>query len=235
MTFQEIMSALEANGSEQTKKIFKRHGAREPFFGVKVAFLKTIVREVKKNHDLSLQLYATGNSDAMYLAGLIAEPQKMSKAQLQFWAEKAYWYMLSEYTVAWVTSESKYALELALEWITSEKEFIATAGWATLSSYVSITPDRSIDLKLFTALLQGVPESIHTAPNRVGYSMNGFIIAVGCYVTALSSLALSIAEKVGKVTVFMGETSCKVPIAKAYIAKVAQNGKVGNKRKTAIC
>jgi len=38
----EVMHALSKFGNEQTKKIFTRHGAREPFFGVKVGDLKTL-------------------------------------------------------------------------------------------------------------------------------------------------------------------------------------------------
>ncbi len=76
MTTEEIMVELHRYGSEQTKKVLIKHGAREPFFGVKVQDLKKIVKKVKKNHALALELYATGNSDAMYLAGLITDEDK---------------------------------------------------------------------------------------------------------------------------------------------------------------
>ena len=33
----------------------------------------------------------------------------------------------------------------------------------------------------------------------------------------------------------MGETACKVPYAKDYIAKMEKMNKIGNKRKTCIC
>ncbi len=235
MTLQVIMAALEANGSEQTKKVLKRHGAREPFYGVKIAFLKTLVKKVKKNHALSLALYETGNSDAMYLAGLIAEPEKMDKETLQRWVEKAYWYLLSECTVAWVTAESNFALELAAEWLRSDNECIASAGWATLSSYLSVTPNEKMELPWFEALLDRLANQLHDAPNRVRYVMNGFIIAAGCYVPALSAKAQDVAKKLGKVQVSMGETACKVPNALAYIEKVKTMGRLGKKRKTAVC
>ncbi len=93
------MKELEAMGNEQTKKVLMKHGAKEPIFGVKVGDLKKIVKKVKKDHDLSLAIYNTGNSDAMYLAGLIADENQITKEQLQSWAEKANWYMISEYTV----------------------------------------------------------------------------------------------------------------------------------------
>ncbi|MDX2415528.1 MAG: hypothetical protein QNK33_10090 [Bacteroidales bacterium] len=42
MTFDGIMKFLENHGSEQTKRVLLKHGALEPFYGVKVADLKVI-------------------------------------------------------------------------------------------------------------------------------------------------------------------------------------------------
>jgi len=79
MTANEILIELEKYGDVQTKKTLAKHGAREPFFGVKVADLKIILKKTKKNHELSLELYNTGNSDAMYLAGLMADEKKITE------------------------------------------------------------------------------------------------------------------------------------------------------------
>jgi 3-methyladenine DNA glycosylase AlkD len=235
MTANDILIELKTLGSEQTRKIFERHGARKPFYGVKVADLKKIVKKVKVNHELSLELFKSGNSDAMYLAGLICDPSKMSKTALQQWVENAYWYMLSEYTVAGAAAESNYGWLLAAEWINSEEEMIESAGWATYSHLLSIKPNEEIDYHLIKELLKKVGTSIHQSKNRVRYTKNGFIIAVGAYIPELKAEAVSIAQKIGKVSVFMGKTSCKVPIAKDYIEKIYDKGKGGQKRKRAIC
>lgn len=235
MTTTEILEELKAYGNEGTKKVLKTHGAKEPFFGVKVGDLKKILKKTKKNHALSLELYQTGNSDAMYLAGLMADEKQITKAQLQEWVEKAYWYYLSEYTVAWIAAESPYGYELGLEWIESDQENIATAGWSTLGNVISITPDEQLDLEQFSQLLDRVAQTIHQAPNRVRYTMNGFVIAVGSYCTALSLKAQEIAQQIGKVQVEMGGTACKVPLATTYIQKVIDKDRVGKKRKKARC
>ena len=83
MTVKEIMTRLESLGNPQTKKIFLQHGAREPLFGVKIGDLKPIQKKIKKDYQLAKDLYATGNADAMYLAGLIADDEKMTKKDLQ--------------------------------------------------------------------------------------------------------------------------------------------------------
>ena len=79
MTKDEVLTELKSYGDAQTKKTLMRHGAHEPVFGVKVADLKKILKKTKKNHELSLELYETGNSDAMYLAGLMADEKQISK------------------------------------------------------------------------------------------------------------------------------------------------------------
>jgi 3-methyladenine DNA glycosylase AlkD len=235
MTAKTIVAELQSLGSEATKKVLHKHGAKEPFFGVKVEDLKKIQRRIKKDHQLALELYDTGISDAMYLAGLIADDAKMTKKDLQRWVKQAYWYMLSEYTVPWVTAGSKHGHELALEWIDSKKESIAAAGWATLSSCVAIKDDSELDLTELKQLLQRVRQTIHQQPNRIRYAMNGFIIAIGSYVRALTDLALETAKDIGNVSIDMGGTACKVPYAVDYIKKIEQRGAIGKKRKTAKC
>jgi len=235
MTKDEVMIALEGYGSEQTKKTLMKHGAREPFFGVKVGDMKKIVKKVKKNHELALELYDTGNSDAMYLAGLIADEKQITKADLIKWKDAAYWSMLSEYTVPWVCSESDFGFELGLEWIEADDEKTASAGWATLACLSGIKQDEDLDLEMYSKLLDRAAADVHKTDNRISYTMNGFIIAVGCNIASLTEKASKLGAKVGKVKVNMGGTACKVPLADVYIKKVVDKGRVGKKRKTARC
>ena len=68
----EVMQELSALGSPSIKKTLVRHGAPEPLFGVKIGDLKPLQKKLKGQQQLAMELYATKNSDAMYLAGLIA-------------------------------------------------------------------------------------------------------------------------------------------------------------------
>jgi 3-methyladenine DNA glycosylase AlkD len=235
MTYEEIMQKLEELGSEQTKQIYMNHGVREPYFGVKIGDLKKLVKYVKKNHELALTLFDSGNHDAMYLAGLSVNPKLISKETLQEWGKQAYWYMVAEYTVAQVAAESNYALELAREWMKSVEEMVAVCGWSTYSNYLSITPDEKLDIAEIKNLLVQVKNTIHDERNRVRYVMNGFVISVGTYVPELTEEAKQVADLIGKVHVDVGNTACKVPLATEYIKKVEAKNRVGMKRKTCIC
>jgi 3-methyladenine DNA glycosylase AlkD len=232
----EVMDYLEAKGVPNTVKIFKKHGATEgPLFGVKVADLKPLQKKYKKNLALSLALFETNNSDAMYLAALIAEPKSMEKETILKWVHQAWWYMIREHAVAWTISESNYPLEIFNECIASDDDGVASTGWAALNSYISITPDEKLDMKYLKERLAEVEKSIHSKTNRVRYTMNGFVISLASYVMPLNAEAKAAAKSIGKVEVFMGETSCKVPFAPEYILKVEARGNNGKKRKGAVC
>jgi 3-methyladenine DNA glycosylase AlkD len=233
MTAKEILSQLKEMGSESTRKILAKHGAPSNQYGVKVEDLKKIQKQVKKNYELSLQLYDSGVSDAQYLAGLIADETKMTKKDLQHWVETASWHQLNEYTVAWIAAESDHGWESGLKWIDSKKENVQSSGWATLSSLVAIKEDKELDIKELKNLLHKVEKEISSEGNRVRYTMNGFVIAVGAYVKELTAEAMKIGKSIGPLTIDMNGTACKLPYAPDYIQKM--NARGYKKKKMARC
>jgi 3-methyladenine DNA glycosylase AlkD len=235
MTAEEIVQEIKPLGKDSYKKVLLNHGIQEPFFGVKIEDLKKIQKRIKKDYKLALDLYDTGIYDAMYLAGLIADEEKMTKKDLRRWVENSNSAMVCDYTVPWVTAESQHGRELAREWIDSKKETVARSGWATLSSLVSIKDDADLDIAELKKLLERVQKTIHQQSDRVRLAMNGFVIAVGSYVKPLSDYAVQIAKKIGRVEADMGNTSCKIPFAPDYIEKAKKRGTLGKKRKSAKC
>jgi 3-methyladenine DNA glycosylase AlkD len=235
MTSQEIMSTLQSLGNDNIKKILLKHGVREPLFGVKVADLKPIQKKVKKDYALAKELYFTGNADAMYLAGLIADDDKMTKEDLQAWVNIAVSHNISEYTVPWVAAQGRYGYELAMQWINSTEEHIAAAGWATLSGLVALKPDNELNKPVLKSLLHRIEKNMHSGKNRERHTMNGFIMAAGTYVPDLTEYALTVAAKIGPVAIDLNGTACKVPDATEYIKKLTDKQLPVKKKKTIKC
>jgi 3-methyladenine DNA glycosylase AlkD len=232
-----VMSDLKKKGKEQARKTYVRHGMDpERIFGVSVADMKVIAKTIRGEQALACELYETGIMDAMYLAGMVADGSKLSKAQLNKWAKNAVGLqMISEYTVPWLAVENPSARELALEWMKAKDGAVVACGWCTYAGLLSLKPDQDLDLKEIEGLLQRIAKEIGSVPNRVKYTMNSFVIAVGSYVKPLLQQAKTIARQIGTVEVDMGETECKVPLATAYIEKIEKMGRVGKKRKTLRC
>lgn len=235
MTLDEVMVELAARGSAATKRIWVRHGAKEPFFGVKIGDLKPLQKKLRGDQALALKLYATGNGDAQYLAGMIADGAKMTPAQLQRWADSAGWIMISGTIVPWVASEHPDGFALAMKWIDSPKESVAVSGWRTLGALAATLPDERLGVERFAGLLDRVVSTLVSAPNEVRSAMNGFVIACGAYIAPLGARAIEAARKIGRVEVDVGDTECKVPDAESYILKARRGAPIAPKRKTMRC
>ena len=146
MTADEIVKELKKLGSDAYKQTLRNHCIPEPFFGVKVEELQKFQNRIKQDYRLALDLYDTGIYDAMCLAGLIVDDAKMTKKDLRQWLKQAKRDILIAYTIPWVAAQSPHGWELALEWIESKQEDVASAGGATLRSLVSVKADADLDL-----------------------------------------------------------------------------------------
>jgi len=231
------LKELKAKGTEKNRITYVRHGhAADRVLGVSVADMKAVAKSLKGQQTIAMELFATGMLEPMYVAGIVADGAKMTRDELQAWVEGASAMpMAADYTVPWVTVENAAGPELAMKWIASKDDGVAASGWASYSGLVATRPDDALNLKEIETLLAKVAKEVHDAENRVRKAMNTFVICVGSYVSLLSEAAKATAKKIGNVSVDVGDTACKVPIALVYIAKVESMGRVGKKKKTLRC
>lgn len=229
-----IMRELETLGSESIRNVLRKHGAQDPFFGVRIGDMKPLVKRIKVDYQLALDLYDTRNYDAMYFAGLIADDARMTRKDLNKWARQAQIAHCSA-TVPWVAAGSLVGLEMAREWIEAKDDKIAAIGWSTWCSLLALIPNEKLDLGELKKLLDRVQKTLQQSPDNVRYAMNMFVISLAIYVGELRPAAIAAAKKIGPVEVDMGDTSCKVPFAPDYIERAKQRGVFDKKRKTVKC
>lgn len=226
LTLEEVINFLKDFEDKKRAALYNRHEEKElaQFKGIKIADLKKIEKKVKKNYQLSLDLFDTGIYEYMYLAGLISEGEKMSEAELIRWANNSTFSMIADYTIPLACSNNANGLKLALDWIDSSSELVKSAGWSSLSKILTLD-NKIIKDDVLKKLIHRVKDNIHEEDNRVRYSMNNFIIATGSYRPNLTKIAKEAAKEIGKVNVYMGQTACKVPDALTYIEKIEKRKK----------
>lgn len=235
MNFEAVMQELEALAKERTKKSYLSNGAREPLFGVATGEMKPISRKIRQNQPLAEQLYSTGNYDAMYFAGIIAEPNTMTEADYERWMDGAYFYMLSDYVVAVTLAEADIAQEVADKWIASGHELRMSAGWSCYCWLLGSRPDREFSQSKLADMLELVQQTIHDSPERVKHSMNNFIYTVSVSYSPLHDKAVETAEAVGPVEVNRVRGKAKFLNASENIQKAIVKGQLGFKRKNVRC
>ncbi|MDA1772131.1 DNA alkylation repair protein [Bacillus cereus] len=219
MLLEEVMQQLEEYGTEQNRKTYKNHGAKEPLFGVSFANLKLLKKKIKKDHDLAVELWETKNMDAMILATYILDPKNITAEQLNSWVQDVDYYCLMDVFMTSICT-SPIAIERMEEWIKSNDEWIGRAGWSLLAN-ISIK-NKELHDGFFSPYLEEIKENIHNEKNRKKEAMNSALIAIGIRNEDLERQAIEIAREIGKVEVDHGATSCKTPDAESYIKKARE-------------
>lgn len=218
MDFKEALKKLEDLGTEQNRKIYRRHGISNEIFGVSYANLGKLAKEVKKDHRLARQLWETENHDARLLATMIAEPKRFSSDEIDEWSESLSNYIETD-AFAKTVGQSGFAREKAEEWTDSENEWRASVGWYLIGF---LTGDKKLSDDFFESYLRTIETDVHNRQNRVRHAMNSALIAIGLRNEFLQKQALTAAKKIGKVVVDHGETGCQTPDATEYILKMIE-------------
>ncbi|KQL35319.1 MULTISPECIES: DNA alkylation repair protein [Bacillaceae] len=235
MNLQMVMQELEALGKERTKKIYQSNGAIEPLFGVATGAMKPIAKKIKVNQPLAEQLYSTGNYDAMYFAGIIADPKAMTETDFERWIDGAYFYMLSDYVVAVTLAEADIAQDVADKWITSGEELKMSAGWSCYCWLLGNRMDVEFSESKIANMLEIVEKTIHDSPERTKSAMNNFIYTVGISYLPLHEKAVETAKAVGPVEVKRDKKKSSFLLASENIQKEVDKGRIGFKRKYVRC
>ena len=222
MNVTEALDTLKQLGTEQNRKIYKRHGVKGDAFGVSYANLGKLRKKIKSDHDLAQRLWASSNHDARVLAMMIADPKQATDKELDSWVRD-----LDNSVIAGAFSQFVGTTPLARKkmetWTKSKEEWIGTAGWNLMAFIAAMDQELSDDY--FEGYLGIIERDIHKSKNRARYSMNGALIAIGIRNPTLQKKAIAAAGKIGAVEVDHGQTGCKTPDAAQYIKKAAARGR----------
>lgn len=235
MNLQSVMQELEALGKERTKKRYVSNGAQEPLFGVATGEMKPMSRIIKHNQALADELYATGNYDAMYFAGIIADPQAMTEADFERWIKGAYFYMLSDFVVAVTLSEAAIAQKVADQWIASGEELRMSAGWSCYCWLLGNRPDSEFTGSKIAHMLEVAQTTIHDAPERTKHAISNFISTVAISFQPLHEQAVETAKEVGLVEIQKDKGNSKFLNPSEVIQKALARGQLGFKRRYVRC
>ena len=235
MDIQVVMEELEALGKERMKKMYISNGAHEPLFGVATGAMKPIAKKIKINQPLAEELYATGNYDAMYFAGIIADPKGMTESDFERWMDGAYFYMLSDNVVAVTLAEADIAQDVADKWIASGEELRMSAGWSCYCWLLGNRKDAEFSESKLAQMLEVVEQTINDSPERTKSSMMNFIYTVGISYLPLHEKAVETAKAVGTIEIKREKKKSSFVNAYENIQKEVDRGRLGFKRKYVRC
>jgi len=222
MNYAQTMATLKKLGTAQNVKVYRRHGVGENLFGVSFANLGKLSKSLKTNHDLAVELWASGNADARFLATMVADPAEMTGAIADRWVKDLDNYVITDYFSSFIARTTFAETQLA-KWMKSKMEFVRQAGYSTFAS--CLKDEREISDAACLHVLEMIEREIHGSANRAKHAMSMAICAIGIFRPLLAEEAIASSKRIGKVDVDHGETSCKTPDAAGYIEKALKRAR----------
>lgn len=195
MTYDEVMAQLEAWGSEKTRAIYARLGAGDNMFGVMLGPLRGLAKKLKTNHLLALQLWDSGNLDAMILATMIMDPSRLSAAELEaMLLPLTYFRLVDEFSFN-TAAKSGHADVLRARWMASPDELTGRAGWNLVIAPILTKTADAMD---FEPILQMIETDMKSAPQFKQESMNRALVEIAVHFPDLTQRCIAIGEGLGK-------------------------------------
>ncbi len=215
MDAHEVMTELESLGSEQTRKTWCRHGAAEPMFGVKFGDMAKLQKKIRVDHALAKQLWKTGNHDARLLACQVADPAKVTEAELKTWAREVKDSSTAD-ALASFASQTPLAARTRDAWLADPK--LQRAGWSLVGHCAR--NGAPLDERTALAYVKRLEAEIHEAENWTRRTMMYTLIGLGGQSATLRKAAEAAARAIGPVAFDAGNTACEFPQPLPYIAKI---------------
>jgi 3-methyladenine DNA glycosylase AlkD len=187
-----------ALGEQRNIDGMARFGIRaKVVYGVAKPKMDELARRIGKNHELALQLWATGVHDARILAGLIDEPEQVNPSQMERWVRDFDNWDVCDGTCCHLFVFAAPAWAKAVEWSSRKKEFEKRAGFA-LMAYLAYRDKSAPDAK-YQRLFPIIRREARDDRNFVRKAVNWALRQIGKRNLKLNRAAIQEAARISKI------------------------------------
>jgi 3-methyladenine DNA glycosylase AlkD len=214
MPIKEILRELATLEDPKMREANERRGDDH---GVNLTHLRTLAKRLKTQHELALQLWATGGTAARLLATLICRPKSFSAAELDAMVRDIRSPKLLDWFIVNMVKPGRHAEELRPVW-KDEDDLVGRAGWSLTTDRVVKNAD-GLDLD---ALLDQIERELKQAPDRKQWTMNHCLAEIGIHHPEFRRRAIAIGERLAVHIDYPASPGCTPPYAPAWIAEMVR-------------
>lgn len=214
-TVAEIQAELAALEDPKIRAVNERHGDEH---GVNLTKLRAIATRLKTQHELALELWATGDAATRLVALLVCRPKAFSAAELDTMMREARVPKVLDWLLGYVVKKNPHAEELRVAWFDDADPVVAAAAWALTSVRVAKKPE-GLDLP---GLLDLVEAHMKDAPSRLQWAMNECLATIGIHHPDLRERAVAIGHRLEVLKDYPTAPGCVSPFAPIWIDEMVR-------------
>lgn len=162
--------------------------------GVSVPVLRRLARPHRRQHELALGLWRTEIHEARLLATMVADPARLTAAELETWVADVDSWDLCDHLCSNLVRHLPDAWEIAARWTTRAEGFVKRAGFALFATLA--VHDHAAGDDAFRAVLPVIEREAGDERNEVRKAVNWALRQIGKRDDALRVDAIAAAERI---------------------------------------
>lgn len=192
-----VVARLRQLGSERVRAGMARFAIpSDRAFGITVATLRKEAARIGRNHALALALWDTGWYEARMLAVFIADPVRITPAQMDAWAYTFDNWAICDTACFALFDRSPFAWGRVPVWVARREEYVRRAGFALL--WALAVHDRVSDDARFERALLLVERCATDERPYVNKAVDMALRAIGKRSASLNDAAIALAQRLSR-------------------------------------
>ena len=192
-TLDGVLGRLEAAGNPGNVAGMARYGINtRGTLGVPMPILRRLARELGRDHDLALQLWASGGHEARILAALVDDPAQLTDEQMEGWVRDLDSWDVCDQVCGNLFDRHPLAYDKAVAWSGRPEEFVKRAGFV-LMARLAVHDKQAADER-FLSMLPLIEREASDDRGYVKKAVNWALRQIGKRNARLNEAALATAE-----------------------------------------
>jgi 3-methyladenine DNA glycosylase AlkD len=194
-TLDEVLNKLNEKAKSDQLEGMARFGiVGDQRMGVSVPDMRRIAKDIGKNHQLALKLWDTGIPEAMIVAGMVAEPDKLTEEQMEDWVVDINSWDICDQVCMNLFEKSPYAEQKIFEWSAREEEFVKRTAYALIACLA--WHDKDASDQAFTKYFPVIKNGSTDDRNFVKKAVNWALRNIGKRNIELNQAAIQVAREI---------------------------------------
>ncbi len=194
MTKDEILTLLCELGNEKRKQMYIKNGAGENTYGVLLGELRKLGNQLGTNHELALELWYSGNTEAQWTACMMFDAKKLTLEEVRNMVSQLTYSDIIDKFVGEVVCKLKNADILEEEWTASDKDNLGRAGWNLIVRKVT---EGKLTNDVLDKLIKTIEAELKTASKGKQWAMNHALCEIGIRYPQFTERCINIGESLG--------------------------------------
>ena len=198
MQYNDILEKLKSLANPKAIEGMAKYGiSPKKTYGVSIPYLRKNAREIGTDHELARQLWASDIRETRILASMIDDPEMVTEEQMERWAENFNYWEVCDQCCQNVFEKTRFAYQKAVEWSSSDKEFIKRAGFVLMARLA--VKDKRMEDKQFEEFLEIITRKAYDSRNYVKKAVNWALRQTGKRNLNLNKKAIETAKEIQRI------------------------------------